>query len=482
MITHDPRHFYLDGAWAEPAGTTTLAVSNPANGRTIATISLGTAADVERAVGAARAAFDSWSATGIGERAAMLERIIAVYQTRMDDIARTISREMGAPISIARGSHAEQGLGHLREALALLRCYPFGHERSGSRVVREAIGVCALITPWNWPMNQIGCKIAPALATGCTMVLKPSELAPLSAHIVAEILHEAGLPRGVFNLVDGLGPEVGEALARHPAVDMISITGSNRAGAAVARAAADSFKRVSQELGGKSACIVLDDADVAAVAHELTLRLMRNSGQSCAALTRLLVPAGMQHLAQDAARAAVGEIVIGDPSLPETMLGPVVSEAQYRRIQGFIASGIEQGATLIAGGPGKPEGFENGAWVRPTVFADVSSEMTIAQEEIFGPVLCIMPYRDERDALRIANGTRYGLSGMVRSADAQRALRIAQCMRTGMVHINETKPDYGAPFGGYRHSGNGREWGEWGFGEFLETKVIFGAPPVQADF
>ncbi|HEX2590332.1 MAG TPA: aldehyde dehydrogenase family protein, partial [Rhizomicrobium sp.] len=397
-------------------------------------------------------------------------------EPRMEDIAQSISREMGAPIAIARGSHAPQGLGHFREAIAVLKTFRFEEPQNDGRVVREPIGVAALITPWNWPMNQMACKIAPGLAAGCTMVLKPSEIAPLSGHILAEVLHDAGVPPGVFNLVDGLGPEVGEILARHPDVDMISITGSNRAGAAVAKAAADSVKRVSQELGGKSACIVLDDVDAPAIAREITLRTMRNSGQSCAALTRLLVPAKHHAAAVEAAAKATTEIVIGDPADEATTLGPVSSSAQYDRVQGYIAKGIEEGAIVAAGGPGKPQGFEHGAYVRPTVFANVRNDMVIAQDEIFGPVICIIPYETEDDAIRIANASRYGLSGMVRSASRERALKVARRIRTGMIHVNETKPDPGAPFGGYKHSGNGREWGRWGLEEFLETKMIFGAP------
>ena len=472
------RRFYVGGAWVDPIGRDTVPVVDPSTEETIATIALGEAADVDRAVAAARAAFESFSTTSVAERIALLERIAAVYATRMEEIAATVSREMGAPISIARGSHAPQGLAHLTEMIAVLRDFPFAKQRETTRIVREPIGVCGLITPWNWPLNQIACKVAPALAAGCTVVLKPSEMAPLNALIFAEILHEAGVPPGVFNLVNGAGPAVGEALARHPDIDFISITGSNRAGVAVAKAAADTVKRVAQELGGKSACIVLDDADAGAVAHEITLRTLRNSGQSCAALTRLLVPAGREAEAMAAAREAAASVLVGDPRLEETQMGPVASLAQYRRVQDYIAAGIEEGAKLVAGGLGRPDGMTRGAFVRPTVFAGVTPAMRIAQEEIFGPVLCIMPYTDEDDAVRIANATRYGLSGAVRSPDRARAIRVARRLRTGMVHVNATQPDYGAPFGGYKQSGNGREWSAYGLEEFLETKALFG---VTAD-
>jgi aldehyde dehydrogenase (NAD+) len=470
--------FYIGGAWVAPAGSGAAPVVDPSTEESIANIALGNGTDVDRAVAAARTAFERYARTGVAERIALLERIAAVYERRMGEIAATISREMGAPIAIARGSHAPQGLVHLRATIEALRVFPMTEQRAMTRIVREPVGVCALITPWNWPMNQIACKVAPALAAGCTMVLKPSEMAPLNALIFAEILDEAGVPPGVFNLVNGAGPEVGEALARHPEIDFISITGSNRAGVAVAKAAADTVKRVAQELGGKSACIVLDDCDVEAVAEEIMRRTLRNSGQSCAALTRLLVPAARQDAAIAGVQRAAASVVIGDPCLETTELGPVASRAQYDRVQGFIADGIAEGAVLVAGGPGRPAGLARGAYVRPTAFAGVRADMRIAQEEIFGPVLCILPYADEHEAVRIANATRYGLSGAVRSPDRARAIAVARRLRTGMVHVNATQPDYGAPFGGYRQSGNGREWGAYGLEEFLETKALFG---VTAD-
>jgi len=472
--TLNTHRFYVGGAWVAPHGRETQDVIDPARDEALATIALADAVDVDRAVMAARSAFDGFARTSQDERAALIERIIALYERRKEEIATTIMREMGAPLTLARGPHVDQPIAHLREAMAVLRTFPFAEQRARTRIVHEPIGVAALITPWNWPMSLIACKVAPALAAGCTMVLKASELAPLNALLFAEIIHEAGVPAGVFNLINGAGPVAGEALARHAEVDFLSLTGSNRAGVAVSKAAADTVKRVALELGGKSACILLDDVDVAGAAREVTLRSFRNSGQSCAALTRLLVPAAARDQAIAGARAAAAEVVIGEPSDPRTTLGPVASAAQYARVQSYIAAGMAEGAALVAGGPGKPPGLERGAYVRPTVFADVTPDMRIAREEIFGPVLCLMTYRTEAEAIQMANATSYGLSGAVRSADRARAIRIASQMRTGIVHINDTAPDYGAPFGGYKQSGNGREWGAWGLREFLDTKALMG--------
>jgi aldehyde dehydrogenase (NAD+) len=466
--------FYIGGAWVAPHGRDRSVVVNPATEEPFAEIVLGDETDVARAVAAARGAFETYSQTSVADRIALLERILAVYTSRQEEMAQIVSREMGAPIAIARGAHAPQGIGHLEAAIAALKEHPFEVRRPTARIVQEPIGVAALITPWNWPVNQVACKVAPALAAGCTMVLKPSEIAPLNAHLFAEILDEAGVPPGVFNLVDGAGPVAGEALARHPDIDMISITGSNRAGIAVAKAAADTVKRVAQELGGKSACILLDDVDIEVESRAVAARVFRNSGQSCAAWTRLLVPAAAQDAAIAGARAAAAAVIVGDPSDEATMMGPVASMTQYERVQGYIRKGIAEGAIVAAGGPDRPDGLTRGAFVRPTIFAHVRPQMVIAQEEIFGPVLAIIPYRDEDDAVAIANGTIYGLSGAVRSPDGKRALAVARRLRTGMVHVNETVTDYGAPFGGYRRSGNGREWGAYGLEEYLETKAIFG--------
>lgn len=473
MSRHD-REFYIDGSWAASLSNDVFPVINPANEKVIARISLGGEADVDRAVMAARSAFKSFSSTTVVERRNLLGRIAQVYQSRAGELAAQISDEMGAPIAIACKSHVPQGLAHLREAEKVLENYSFETRRQGGLVVQEPIGVCALITPWNWPISLIACKVAPALAAGCTMVLKPSEIAPLNAHLFAEILDEAGVPPGVFNLVDGTGPVVGEALARHPDVDLISITGSNRAGIAVAQAAAVTIKRVTQELGGKSACILLPDADARAGGQRAASRLFRNSGQSCAAWTRLLVQIESLDEAIAGAVTAADAVRVGDPADPTTAMGPVASLAQFERVQGFIRSGIAAGAKVVAGGEGRPDGLGVGYYVRPTVFANVTPDMEIAKEEIFGPVLCILGYKDEEEAIRIANSTRYGLSGSVWSNDHARATRVARRLRTGMVHVNETSADFGAPFGGYKQSGNGREWGAYGLSEYLETKMIFG--------
>ncbi|MFN8640441.1 MAG: aldehyde dehydrogenase family protein [Candidatus Binatia bacterium] len=467
--------FYIDGAWVDPLTPRTLDVINPATEEPIGRISLGSPADVDRAVAAARAAFETWSTTGREERAAVLERIIAGYAARLDEIAAVISREMGAPMWLAKAAQAPAGLAHFKQTLAVLRTYAFSEQRGKTRIVREPVGVCGFITPWNWPINQIACKVAPALAAGCTMVLKPSEIAPLDAILFAEILHDAGVPKGVFNLVNGDGPTVGAALAAHPGIDMVSFTGSTRAGVQVAKHAADTVKRVAQELGGKSANIVLEDADLARAVKAGVKACFTNSGQSCNAPTRMLVPRGRLAEAVAAAREAAAAIVAGDPQAEGTVIGPVVSAAQFDKIQRLIEAGLREGAELVAGGPGRPEGLSRGYYVRPTVFANVRNDMTIAREEIFGPVLSILPYDDEEQAIRIANDTPYGLSGYVQSGDPEHALRVAARLRTGNVHVNGAGADFSAPFGGYKQSGNGREWGDFGFEEFLEVKAIMGA-------
>jgi aldehyde dehydrogenase (NAD+) len=467
--------FYIDGRWVPPATQSkTLDVVNPATEQVVARISAGTPADVDRAVAAARRAFESYGRSTREERVALLERIIAVYEKRLGEIAETISQEMGAPMSLARAAQAPAGLAHLKQTLGILKDYPFVEAKGTTRIIREPVGVCGLITPWNWPMNQIMCKVAPALAAGCTMVLKPSEIAPLSGIMTAQVLHEAGVPAGIFNLVNGEGPVVGAAMAAHPGIDMMSFTGSTRAGTQVAKAAADTVKRVAQELGGKSANILLDDADFPKMVKHGVRSCFNNSGQSCNAPTRMLVPrprlAEAVAIAKDTAEATV----VGDPQAEKTNLGPVAGKAQFEKVQKLIEKGIAEGADLVAGGPGRPPGIDRGYYVRPTVFANVRNDMTIAREEIFGPVLCILPYDTDDDAVRIANDTPYGLSGYVSSADPERALRVASRLRTGNVHLNGATIDYSAPFGGYKQSGNGREWGEFGFEEFLEVKAVLG--------
>jgi len=469
--------FYIDGRWVPPAAAgKTLDVIDPATEQPVAKISAGTPADVDRAVAAARRAFDSYSRSSREDRVALLKRIIAAYQKRMDDIADTISREMGAPMSLARAAQAPAGLAHLKQTLAVLEDFPFVEVKGTTRILREPVGVCGLITPWNWPMNQIMCKVAPALAAGCTMILKPSEIAPLSGILTAEVLHEAGLPPGVFNLVNGEGPVVGAAMAAHPGIDMMSFTGSTRAGTQVAKAAADTVKRVAQELGGKSANIILDDADFGRTVKHGVRACFNNSGQSCNAPTRMLVPRSRLDEAVAIAKATAEAVVTGDPRAEGTTIGPVTGKAQFEKIQRLIQQGIAEGAELVAGGPGRPPGLDKGFYVKPTVFSNVRNDMTIAREEIFGPVLCIIPYTDDEEAIRIANDTPYGLSGYVSSGDPARAFRVASRLRTGNVHLNGATVDYSAPFGGYKQSGNGREWGEFGFEEFLEVKAVMGCP------
>jgi aldehyde dehydrogenase (NAD+) len=467
------KEFYINGQWVAPLTSDTLAVINPATEEEIDSIAMGGADDVDAAVAAARTAFESFSTTTRDERLALLDKIIEVYSSRMGEMAEIISREMGAPLWMAQRAQAAAGVGHFMTARKVLADYEFEKEMGTTLVVREPIGVCALITPWNWPINQIACKVAPALAAGCTMVLKPSEVAPLNAILFAEILDAAGVPAGVFNLVHGDGVSVGAALSAHPDVDMVSFTGSTRAGIEVARAAAPTVKRVSQELGGKSANIILDDADFAkSIARDMT-SMCNNSGQSCNAPTRMLVPAARMDEAAAIAAAAASSIVVGDPRDAGSKIGPVVSGVQYNRIQQLIEKGIGEGAKLEVGGPGRPEGLETGYFVKPTVFSHVSNDMTIAREEVFGPVLVMIGYEDDDDAVRIANDTAYGLSGYI-SGNSDRARAMARRIRTGNVHLNGAPGDFSAPFGGYKQSGNGREWGEFGMEEFLETKAIMG--------
>lgn len=466
--------FYINGEWVDPVDPKSLDVINPATEEVIGKIAMGNSQDVDKAVAAAKEAFESFSQTTKEERLALMGKILEVYQSRYDEIAETISSEMGAPLWLSKAAQAATGAGHFGTFMEVLKNYNFDEDKGTTRLRKEPVGVCGLITPWNWPINQIACKVAPALAAGCTMVLKPSEVSPLNAVIFAEVLHEAGVPAGVFNLVNGDGLSVGEAMSSHPDIDMMSFTGSTRAGVAVAKASADTVKRVSQELGGKSANIILDDADFnQSVAGGVTGCFM-NSGQSCNAPTRMLVPADRQDEAVAIAKATAEATVVGDPKeVAAGGIGPVVSEVQFNKIQGLIEKGIEEGATLVAGGPGKPEGFNAGYYVKPTIFSDVSNDMTIAREEIFGPVLSILPYKDEDDAISIANDTEYGLSGYV-SGSQEKAQKFAEKFRSGNVHVNGAGPDFNAPFGGYKKSGNGREWGDLGFEEFLEIKAILG--------
>ncbi len=473
-LMKDCRQFYIDGKWVNPTQTHDLEVINPATEEPIATISLGSVSDLDRAVAAAKQAFESYSETTVHDRLALLTRIVEVYKSRMEEMAQTISQEMGAPISLSRAAQAPAGLAHLLEIVKVLGDFNFEEVHGSTLMRKEPIGVCGLITPWNWPMNQIVCKVAPAIAAGCTIVLKPSELAPLSAYLFAQILHEAGVPPGVFNLVNGNGPTVGAAMSSHPDIAMVSFTGSTRAGVAVAAAAAPTVKRVTQELGGKSANIILDDADLANAVEEGVRSCFRNSGQSCNAPTRMLVPRSKMAEAVKAALRAADATNVGDPFSESTHLGPLINRVQFDKVQRLIAKGIEEGATLVSGGPGRPDGISKGYFVKPTIFADVRNDMTIAREEIFGPVLCIIPYETEDDAVQIANDTPYGLSGFVTSGDAERARRVARRIRAGNVHINGARVDFGGCFGGYKQSGNGREWGEAGLEEFLELKAIFG--------
>ena len=465
--------FYINGQWVAPLTDETLEVVNPATEEVIETIAMGGADDVDAAVAAAKAAFATFSVTSREERLALLDRIIEVYKTHITEMGDLISAEVGAPVWMAQRAQATAGVGHFMAARKVLAEYEFEKELGTTLVVREPIGVCALITPWNWPLNQIACKVAPALAAGCTMVLKPSEVAPLNAILFAEILDEAGVPAGVFNLVNGDGVNVGSPLSSHPDVDMVSFTGSTRAGVEVARAAAPTVKRVAQELGGKSANIILDDADFATVIARDVATMCNNSGQSCSAPSRMLVPASRMDEAAAIAADAARNVVVGDPKDDASKIGPVVSGVQYDRIQQLIEKGISEGATLQVGGPGKPEGLETGYFVKPTVFSHVSNDMTIAREEIFGPVLVMIGYEDDDDAVRIANDSAYGLSGYI-SGGSDRAKAMARRIRTGNVHLNGARGDLNAPFGGYKQSGNGREWGEFGMEEFLETKAIMG--------
>jgi len=466
--------FYIDGKWVDPVTPNTLDVINPATEEPCGRISLGSAADVDLAVAAAKRAEAGFAATTREQRVELLESILAEFMKRYKDVAEAVMDEMGAPWSLANGGQAGSGPEHIKSAIRALKSLEFEERNRSTLIVKEPIGVCALITPWNWPVNQVVVKVAPALAAGCTMVLKPSEIAPFDAMIFAEVLDAAGVPAGVFNLVNGDGPGVGSRMSQHPDVAMVSFTGSTRAGVAVAQNAAPTVKRVAQELGGKSANILLDDVDFEAAVSGGAEYCFENTGQSCDAPTRMLVPRERMEEAASIAAEVAKATKVGDPRSDGIEVGPLVSEQQWDKVQALIQEGIDEGATVVAGGLGRPEGLDKGYFTKPTVFANVRNDMTIAREEIFGPVLSIIPYDDEDDAVNIANDTPYGLSGYVSSGDLDRARRVASRLRTGMVHINGADLDSMAPFGGYKHSGNGREWGSHGIEEFLEVKSIYG--------
>ena len=468
----DLRQFYINGQWVDPVQTNDLHVENPANEEMIATISLGAAADVEAAVAAAKAAFTLYSQISVDERVALMEKLLQIYMSRVDEMAAAISMEMGAPISFATAAQADCGRGHIATAIEALKVFEFERQVLNTCIVKEPIGVCGFITPWNWPINQITCKVAPALATGCTMVLKPSEIAPISGHLFSEMVHEAGFPAGVYNMVNGDGPDVGAVISSHPDIDMVSFTGSTRAGILVAKAAAETVKRVTQELGGKSPNIIFEDADLEVAVRSGVTNMMGNTGQSCNAPSRMLVQASVYDRAVQIAKEAAEKIKVAQPTEKGWHLGPLSSRVQFDKVQGLIKVGIEEGAELVAGGLGKPEGLETGYFVKPTVFAGANNQMMIAREEIFGPVLTMIPFETEEDAIAIANDTPYGLAAYLSTGDDERAKRVAGKLRAGMVSLNSASQNYTAPFGGYKQSGNGREWGEFGFDDFLELKGI----------
>lgn len=472
--------FYINGAWVTPSAQRKQQIINPATEQVVGEVALGGQADVDQAVAAARAAFADWASSSREDRIALLDKIIALYLERMEDMAQAISMEMGAPLRLARNSQAPIGMVHFKTTRKILQDYAFEEALGGSMVVKEPVGVCGFITPWNWPMNQIACKVAPALACGCTMVLKPSELAPLSAYLFTQIMHDAGVPAGVYNMVNGDGPDVGAALSTHPDIDMVSLTGSTRAGIQVSKAAADTVKRVALELGGKSANIILEDADVEKAVAEGAAECFRNTGQSCNAPTRMLVPAKWHDRAVEIAVATAQDTKVGDPSAKDTVIGPLANANQFQKVQSMVQAAIDAGTELAVGGPGRPQGLEQGFYVRPTVFANVTNDMMIAREEVFGPVLAIMPYEDEAEAIRIANDSLYGLAGYIQSGDIEHARKVARQIRAGTIFLNGNNFDPSAPFGGYKQSGNGREWGSFAFHDFLEIKGIVGyTPPAK---
>ena len=464
--------FYINGEWVDPVEPRTLEVENPATEEAFARISIGSQADVDKAVAAAKAAFKTFSQTSVEYRADLMDKIVEVYQKRIGDVSEAITSEMGAPKWLADAAQATAPLGHFTTTAQVLREYAFEEQRGKTLIRKEPIGVCGFITPWNWPSNQIACKVAPAIAAGCTMVLKPSEIAPLDAMIIAEVMDEAGVPAGVFNLVNGDGPGVGQALSTHKDVDMMSFTGSTRAGVLVQQAAAPTVKRVALELGGKSPNIVLEDADLQKAIGGSVMNMMMNSGQSCNAPSRMFIPKSVKGEAEQIAKATAESVKVGMDE--KGAIGPISNANQYQKVQDLIQKGIDEGATLLAGGTGRPEGFNKGYFARPTVFTDVTNDMTIAREEIFGPVLVMIPYETEEDAIEMANDTEYGLAGYVQSGSTENAQRVAKQIRAGQILVNGAGPDFTAPFGGYKMSGNGREWGEFGFEEFLEVKAVSG--------
>ena len=465
--------FYIGGQWVEPTQPSTIEVINPATEEVCGRVSAGSAADVDRAVAAAKQAFKTWRKTSREERLALLNRIVEAFQARVGDMGEAITAEMGAPAWLAQGTQAPIGINHFKSAIGVLERYEFEEDRGTSRVIKEPIGVCGFITPWNWPIHQICAKVAPALAVGCTVVLKPSEIAPFSGQIFAEILEAAGTPPGVFNLVQGEGPVVGAALSAHPDVDMVSITGSTRAGIEVSKAAAPTLKRVHQELGGKSPNIVLEDADLTPAITGSVNAVMQNSGQSCRAPTRMLAPNKLMDQVCAIAKQVAETWTPGDPT-GNARMGPVVSEGQWNKIQGLIQSGMDDGVTVVTGGLGKPEGLETGYFVKPTILAGVTNDMQVAREEIFGPVLCILGYDTLDEAIEIGNDTNYGLAGYVQSTDIEKARAVGREIRAGYISLNNAGLDLNVPFGGYKQSGNGREFGDHAFSEFLELKSVLG--------
>ena len=469
---------YINGDWVNPKGTKKIAVSNPADEKIISEIIFANKDDLDLAVLSAKKAFNSFSTINLEEKIELFNNIILTFKKRLNDLAEIISLEMGAPITLSQKAQAPSGLGHFINTLNVLKKFEFEEVFDTYIVRKEPIGVCGLITPWNWPINQITCKVAPALAAGCTLILKPSEVAPLSSVIFAEILHDAGVPKGVFNLIQG-DSEIGTEMSEHVSIDMISFTGSTRAGVAVAKNSANTVKRVTQELGGKSANIILEDADFEKSIKKGILSCMSNSGQSCNAPSRMLIPIEKMDKAINLAKEISKGIVVGDPKKTETTLGPLVNEIQYNKVKDYIEKGIKEGATLVVGGNGMPDNVDKGFFVKPTIFANVKNSMTIAKEEIFGPVLSIIGYKDENEAIDIANDSEYGLSGYISSSNMKKAISIANKIRTGMVHINYAPVDQKAPFGGYKKSGNGREWGEHGINDFLEIKSIIGINSIS---
>ncbi len=468
------KFFYINGEWVSPESKNTINVINPANEDIICDIILGNNSDLDKAVNSAKKAFQNYSLFSKEDKLLILDNIISAYKKRMNDLSNAITNEMGAPKTLSEKAQVPSGLGHFIQARKILETFKFEENLNSSLVKKEAIGVCGLITPWNWPLNQIACKVAPALAAGCTMILKPSEIAPLSAIIFAEILHEAGVPKGVFNLINGTGAEIGLNMSKHADIDMMSFTGSTSAGISVAKNSADSVKRVTQELGGKSANIILNDADFERVVSKGIFHCMNNTGQSCNAPTRMLIPVEQMDEAIAIVKTTIEKIKVGNPSDEQVVMGPLANKTQYTKVIKYIKEGIDEGATLVAGGTEFPEGLDKGYFIKPTVFANVKKNMKIAKDEIFGPVLSLIGYRSEQEAIDIANDSDYGLSGYISSTNNEKALKIASKIRTGMIHINYAPVDQALPFGGYKMSGNGREWGKYGIEDYLETKAIIG--------